>query len=441
MIMRQLLMLTGLVFFITTFSFAQSPDAKKAMKKANRDLASFSVSEDEEKLKSAMTSIEEALTDPTMAKSAKAWDIKGGIYNKVVSHHNKLRFLPGSEDHKILDPKAAMKAYEAYNKALDLAEKKPEIRSALKGMTATLDNLDNAGRESFEAKDYEASFNNFDAAFTINDILKENGEATKLDDPAIKNDLMYYTGLAALSYENMEGAKKYFEQLVEAKYDEPYVYDSMYRIYKDENMDKALEFLNAGREAYPEDLNLLFTEINHYLQAGQMAELEKRLIEAIDKEPTNPSLHYTLGRVYADLSAKKKEEGDAAGEEEFMQKALKKYNDALSAKSDYYEGMYGIGELYYNKAAAISQELEALPATAPADEYKALKSSMDKEFENALPYFKKAEAMNPNDPNTLIALSEIFARQDEFDLVKVFKDRLQIVRDGGTNEASYFSLD
>ena len=59
-------------------------------------------------------------------------------------------------------------------------------------------------------------------------------------------------------------------------------------------------------------------------------------------------------------------------------------------------------------------------------------------FGKALPYFKKSEALNANDTNTLLALSEIFARTNEFEMAKEFKTRLKTVNDGGKNEASYF---
>jgi hypothetical protein len=59
-------------------------------------------------------------------------------------------------------------------------------------------------------------------------------------------------------------------------------------------------------------------------------------------------------------------------------------------------------------------------------------------FVKALPYFKKSEVLNANDTNTLLALSEIYARTNEFEMSKEFKARLKVVNEGGQNEVPYF---
>jgi hypothetical protein len=58
-------------------------------------------------------------------------------------------------------------------------------------------------------------------------------------------------------------------------------------------------------------------------------------------------------------------------------------------------------------------------------------------FDQALPYFQKAESLDPNDTNTLIALNEIYARKED-ELSLEFKKRLDTVRSGGKNASSHF---
>ena len=45
--------------------------------------------------------------------------------------------------------------------------------------------------------------------------------------------------------------------------------------------------------------------------------------------------------------------------------------------------------------------------------YDSKKAEMDGLFNSALPYFLKAEGMNANDGNTIIALKEIYARLND----------------------------
>ncbi len=52
---------------------------------------------------------------------------------------------------------------------------------------------------------------------------------------------------------------------------------------------------------------------------------------------------------------------------------------------------------------------------------------MDETFIKALPFFIQAEQLNGKDANTLIALKEIYARQDKLDLVEQYKQKLDAI--------------
>jgi hypothetical protein len=71
--------------------------------------------------------------------------------------------------------------------------------------------------------------------------------------------------------------------------------------------------------------------------------------------------------------------------------------------------------------------------------YEAAEKLMISEFDKALPYFKKAESINANDQNTLIALKEIFAKKNDMKMSGEFKSRLETVQGGGKNAKSYFT--
>lgn len=223
---------------------------------------------------------------------------------------------------------------------------------------------------------------------------------------------MYITGLAAFYGGNTQDAGRLFTQLKEKGFEQAALYDVLYRLNEESNPELAVKYLEEGRKKFPEETSLLFTEINYYLKAGKMDILEGKLKEAIAAEPTNAALYYTLARVYVDVSDDAKEKGDKATQEEYFQKALAQYEGALKADPEFYEAMYGIGEMYYNRAAVISQQMQDL-GTSREDlkKYDALKVTMEAEFDKALPYFQASEKANPNDPNTLIALSEIYARK------------------------------
>lgn len=434
----------SIFLFITlllTGCAASKGGASKAAKEASRALSSFNIggANDPEKLKEAIDAIEEAIQDPIASQSASTWITRGQIYNAVVNLFTTQSFAATDENPAMmLDNDAPTKSFNSFEKALGLAEKSWETKDALKGMSEGIANLNNAGFTAFEAGEYQKAYDNFNKVIDIHKLLTENGEKSGLEEEGAYNDQLYTTGLAALNAGNMDDAAPIFMELEEKGFDQPAMYDALYKINKDDDVEKALSYLNKGRENHPDDVSLLFTEINHYLTAGQMDILEDRLKQAIAKEPTNQNLYYTLGRVYSDVADANREEGDEKGAKEYFDKAVEQFNNALEQKPDFYEAMYGIGEMYYNEAALVSTKMQELTMSREdQDKYKVMEEEMTMMFDKALPYFQESEKMNPNDNNTLVALSEIYARRDDFEKVTEFKNRLKTVQDGGTNE-SYF---
>ncbi|MFM8485974.1 MAG: hypothetical protein ACKOCH_06535, partial [Bacteroidota bacterium] len=199
--------------------------------------------------------------------------------------------------------------------------------------------------------------------------------------------------------------------------------------------------LTEGRKKFPDDTALLFAEINAYLKAGKLSDLTGRLEEAIAKEPTNVSLYVTLGNVYDNLyqgALKDKNDADAT---KYFNLAKKQYEGAITQNPNYLDANYSLGALYYNKAAVRTQEMNALPedySSAGLKKMETMRNEVISLFDQALPYFQKAESIDANDVNTLIALNEIYARKDDEVLSPEFKKRLEVVKGGGKNAGSYF---
>jgi len=217
---------------------------------------------------------------------------------------------------------------------------------------------------------------------------------------------MYYTGLAALNAQDMGAAKPVFMKLKDAGYDKPAVYEALYKMELENDEAAAAAILEEGRAKFPDDTSLLFNEINHYLRTGKLNELTGRLESAIAKEPDNPSLYSTLGNVYDNLYQKELGENNEAKATEYFDLAFQNYNKSLEIKPGHFDAIYSIGALYYNRAASTTTAMNALAddySKAGLKKYDALKAKMLAQFDEALPFFKQAEAITPGDRNTLIA--------------------------------------
>ena len=103
------------------------------------------------------------------------------------------------------------------------------------------------------------------------------------------------------------------------------------------------------------------------------------------------------------------------------------------------DAVYSLGALYYNKAAFRTQEMNALPEDFSSAGLKKLEKMLTEAmglFDEALLYFLKAESIDANHLNSLIALSEIYARKED-EVLMEYKRRIEVVVGGSKNPASY----
>lgn len=442
--MKKLILALAAVLMVATVG---AQNGKKAVRKASRALGTFNLntSENQSSLQEAVDLIETGEQDPEMAKEAKTYLTKGEIFNTIANQYviaaqlgQPTEGLPKVED-------AALKAAKAYLKALDLAEKRYERKDSYAGLQQVQGHLLNAGIAIFqnEEQDFGKAFENFQMALDIHDKLKEEKEDSRLDNEEQYQQQVYLAGLAALNSGRTDVAKGHFQELYEAGYEEPAIYESLYKIVAQDTskMEEAYEYIEEGRKKYPDEVSLLFAEINHFLRLGKMDELIGKLKEAIKAEPSNVSLYSTLGSVYDQLYQKQAEAGKDEKANEYFDKALDYYQQAVDKDPESVDAVYSIGALYFNRAAALTQEQQKLAEKYDKESlkrYNALQKEIFQEFEKALPYFKKAESIEPNDINTLIALKEIYARKDDLEMSKVFKERFDRVQAGETLESSYF---
>ncbi len=440
--MKKLLFAILTVLFV--FNTGTAQDAAKSFKAAKKAMKSYLLenAQNDAKLQEVVTNLAAAASDAEISSSFDYLRLKGDANLEISKKLSILKQtgLAVPDDFPKVDM-PALEAFNAYKMALDKAEKKYQRKKALAGLLNAQGELNNQGYFAYTSGDYDAAYKNFAAIIDADKILKENkAESTLTDDEKI-NDLKYTVATTAKISGHNEVALKLFEELLAAGYEKAGIYEGLFNLLADTDMDAAYKYLATGREKYPDETSLLFAEINYYLKLNKLEELIDKLKLAVEKEPDNASIYSTLGNVYDQLYQKEAEAKNTEKAEEYFNKALEQFNLALEKKPDYFDAIYSIGALYYNKAAAITVEMNEITGWDKASiaKSKELKAKADEEFAKALPFFQKAEMINPNDANTLIALKEIAARNNNFELSNEFKARLEKVQAGGKNETSYFA--
>ncbi|MEN0006883.1 MAG: hypothetical protein AAF798_22205, partial [Bacteroidota bacterium] len=295
--------------------------------------------------------------EDAMKDLSKVWFRAGEVYNEIANQIVVAKQLQqGDVTGMPTVQRPAVKATNAYKMALAMAVKKYQRKDAVKGLQSVQRNLNNMAIFSFETKDYAGAYQNFNGTIDAHELLTANDGESLLADDAQYNDQLYYAGLAALNGQMVEKAAPLFEKLYKANYDNPLVYEGLYKVNLptelkqgdegyDSGMEKAYTYLKTGRDKYPEDISLLFAEINHYLTTGRLDELIGKLKKAIDKEPDNKSLYSTLGNVYDNLYQKEYTAGNVEKANEYFNSALEYYNKATEKDPTFVDAIYSIGAL------------------------------------------------------------------------------------------------
>lgn len=428
--MKKLLVLLFIGAFISTNIFAQ--DAEKDLKNAEKSLKKFIQDETKlDDLKGALSLLEAAFADEAIKSQAKSWITRAKIFNELANAEFKRKTIdPG---YQLASEDAAVQAFKAFKMASDLTDKKNDLKDIENGLVEVESHLNNFAIFAYQAQDYDKAFDNFTTSISAYDLLKGMGKKSRLEEEGLLSDQYFFASVSGYYGKRLEDAEPYLKKLYEDNSEEAFVYEALYNINKDKDETSALNYLGKGRELFPDDTGLLFAEINHYLNKGELDKLIGKLETAIEKEPDNISIYVTLGSVYDQLHQKEREAGNAEKAQEYFDLAMQYYNDVLAKDETNFDATYSVGALYYNKAASYVDELNELASdfsAAGMKKYDEKKAEMDAIFDQALPYFQKAEGLNSNDLNTLIALKEIFARKNDLAKSDEYKTRIDALSGG-----------
>jgi tetratricopeptide (TPR) repeat protein len=414
---------------ISMASSALAQDAKKTLKSASKDLAQYYQDPitNAGKLDLALVSVNKAFEDEAVKSDPESWLIKGDIYNSIGNSESNMLII--NKDYQLKTPDAGLKAAEAYKKSLEMAVKKNHTKDAIKGLQDSEGNLSNAGIAAFTAKEYLKAFENFNTYLQVYNILKTNKAKSRLDEDTLRQDIQYYNVLSGYYGKADEAVLlPLLMDLYKSDTDKSLVYEAIFNLNVKKDEAGSLAILEAGRKKFPDETGLLFAEINFYLTKGKLDVLVDKLKAAIAKEPNNVSVYTTLGNVYDQLVTKERTAGNGAKAQEYFDAAFDYYNQAIKIDPKNFDATYSLGALYYNKAASLTADLNKLSNDYSKDgtkKYNTLKAEMEGIFEQALPYFIKAEGLDPKDANTMIALKEIYARKGQLEKSTEYKAKLE----------------
>lgn len=379
--MRKILSIVAFSIMSLSLTFAQ----KGKVNTAEFNLSSGDVAK-------AKENIGEALNDEAMQIYPKAWLVKGNIY-KTIFELREINTALYSSTPNTLDT-----AKDAYFKAFEVEtnpKKKKDVKDGLDGVSTY---FYNEGIAAFSNSNWEVAYNNFINTLEISEFLTKNQLSEKIDTQAY-----FVVMLSAFNFQKYDDAIRAGEKLKSLNDNREVVYTVLIDSYKQKGEnDKYEKTIAEGRKLYPNNIDILFKEINLYLEKNQIDVLEDKLNEAIKLDPKNPSLYQALANVY-----------DKKGKTD---EAFKMYDKAIEVKPDYFEAYYNKAILYFNKAMEI---VEKMNEENDDKKYEMLKDQREALLKDkTLPLLEKAYKLAPEDENVTKALKEVYARLEMFDEMK-----------------------
>ncbi len=326
-------------------------------------------------LDKAKTAIDKAVEHPKTSVKEKTWRYRGDIYFAIMASTKP--------EYKALSDNPGQSAYESYIKAKELNSKHSWDKEIDKNLRLIQNMMLNDGVADFNEKKYDIAVAKFETSIAI---AEHMGFSDSL--------AVFNAGLASERGEKYDNAIKWYDKCMEIGYrGSDCCGFIIFLLQKQDKNEEALKRVQACRASYPDNQNLIITELNYYLKDGDFEKAKANLEAAIANDPNNPILHFSVGTVMDNMG--KKEEAE------------KSYLAAIKIKPEYFDPNYNLGAMYYNMAVEINNRANEEKDYKKA---KAIQDEAGEVFKKALPYLEKARELKPEDRNTLQSLMQLYVR-------------------------------
>lgn len=343
-------------------------------------------------LQKAKTAIDLAANHEETKNDAKTWHYYGVIYLKIASY-------PEFND---IDTDALAKSADAFKKVSEydptyFSQNQMEIMSYINSITT---NYFNQGGMAYEAGDYVKAIDCYKKAY-------ETMASTGRKD----NEALLVAAQIAVMANEYNTAIELCDLLLANKHEVPEVYQFMAIAQGGlENNEMMLQYIQTGRDKFPDNENLINEQINAYLKLKREAEIIDQIKVMANKNTENSVYCFILGTIY----------GNAESTLHSLDSALVYYEKAIAINPNDENAYINIGSMYIDKSAALINAANELPLDK-VEEYDAMIAESKQFDEKALPYVQKAYELVPGDDAIKQALRTLYVRLKMMDEAKALE--------------------
>lgn len=366
-------------------------------------------------LNKAKAEIDAACLHENTKDDAKTWCYKALIYARIGGDAQSKK-----PKYKDLAPDWAEQAYTA---ALECQRLDPKQEYATQVNEVF----------SFVANEY---YNQASAAYNAGDYAK----AIELSEKSITGfnnsgksqfalDAMFIAGVSSVATRDTASIIKYFNQMTLKKTKNNYVYSTLFNVYKAQgDKAKAMKLGNLYVKNCKNDYHSYLLLAEGYLLDDNVEKSKEQINTVLEMTKDSVNLYPLVLVLSGDLLANS---GDFDG-------AIAKYNESLSLKPNQFEANFGLGGMYYNRAADKSNaankldpfDEDNLPLIDKLEaEAKELYGQSIENLEKAVAYIdglqdeKAKAAMRKNLFNALTALETSYTKVDRLNEAQAIQIR------------------
>ena len=332
------------------------------------------------KMDQAKKLIAEAITHESCVYFDKAYFVKGQIYQAI--------FESPLAEYKKLDPNALDVAWEAFQKVIQLDEKKKyEKKLAVQYKNLIID-YTNKAVEYYNADNFKDALKAFKKVLEIEHLpLVTEGNA-----PVIDTAVIFNAGVSAQRAGELTDAEKFYKESLKHNYEPARTYAMLANVLKEQGKEEeAVKYLHEGYELFPDNSYMLVELINYYLLGGEPEKAETYLDAAIKQDPKNASFYRAKGTLYEKMQE--------------PVKAEEMYKQALTIDPKDFRAQYNLGNIKLTEVIEFHKKVLEIE---DVDKYNTELEKVYSGYASVIPYFEKALELNPNEKNTMSTLKELY---------------------------------
>ena len=343
----------------------------------------------------------------------KTWYLRGLIYMSLDT--------TASMDGITKDPlQTAISSFNKNDMLRESEEKEPSITDNLGIPTTKTEQIKsywtfhyNNGATAFAEKDFEQAVTSFNNAI----LIKPN------DTNSVIN-----AGYAAFQGKFYDQAKSYFYKAIElGSTDKDLRSILIYTVATEQNLlDEALLIIKDARTIYPSDNDLARQEINILIRLNRSEEATINLVKAIEAQPNDPNLHFTLGILHEEIGLKLDNEDEKAERVELARQA---YSAAVNVDPNYYNGHYNLGVLAMTDVNFFIKKQNAL-GVSKEDLKKSdkLEPIIQEKLGIALPLWERTVSLKDDDLPALEILAYLYTMKKMYDKAESIQAKIEALK-------------